>query len=244
MKARVYINSDFRTDGSNENFTIASSSLPFEAKTCQIVSATIPYTWDNVFEGENTFDLLEDGQPPEQITIETGFYSGEELAESLEDLLNAAGTGTYTIEYSGSQLVWTSDVEFQIANAEPLLERLLGFTGTFPENPELTFTTNSRIILDNEIFIAGDIIDGSDNGIIPWTQEELNFEDQYRYLARVPLICCHGSFINYLYQSDDVTNNKHKITSESPYNFYLSFISGAPIDLKGISWSFEMLLEA
>ena len=55
MQRIIYINSSYASSGSNEDFQITKSMENFTKfpKQVKLLSANIPYTWDNIFASSN-----------------------------------------------------------------------------------------------------------------------------------------------------------------------------------------------
>jgi len=265
----IYINSQelYRDAGTtNEDFTITKNTqeFPVEPKSVKLVTATIPYTWSNVTSDSNTFSVTEDGTGTDAFVIPEGNYSGDQLAEVVQNLLNNSGvlTQTYTVVFDPQTLLYTftttpngMQITFAATGSAALL---LGFdvNSTTPGTAATSVdsTSAAQILPDHEIFICSDLVKGSDNGVIPWGVQPLpGALDQNQILARVPLTGCYSGFIHYSAHTDlpyyICTQSKFcKVRSTTDTNlpsirFFLAFPSGAVVDLNGYSWSAELVLD-
>lgn len=262
----LYINSQDRdVGGSDEDFTITKviQEFPIEPKSVKLISASIPYTWDNITADNNDFSVDEDTVGTEAFTIPPGNYSGTQLASTIQSMLNTGATltQTYVVTFSTQTLLFTFTTTgpngFQlIFPLSGSAAALLGFNPgtTYPGVPALTFTSINKAVLvdDYEIFICSDLVRGSDNGVIPWnTSAAPAANSQYQILARVPISSCFGGIINYTASIDlpfFITTQSQfgkvkAIGDATTVRFFLSFPSGNTVDLNGYHWTCEIILD-
>ncbi len=250
----VYINSDNRTAGTAEDFTITNiPSFNNNPISVKLINACVPMTWYNVVAGSNTLTFVDSAASLWTITLPPGNYDGTTAAAALQTLMNAAGAvDSYTVAYDGTnyKLTFTSTgnltLDFTVA---PNLAKFLGFVSGDVYGPALSITSPNMVnmLLTTEIFICSDLVFGTDNGVIPWTSSIPN----YGVLARIPLLACFGKIIVYtatgelpfysIVQSEfselqDPNNNIPRTM-----RFYLLFPDGTPINLNGFNWSAELL---
>lgn len=256
----LYINSaaGFRDiTGTSENFTITKPLSNFNKapKKVKLLSARIPFTWDNITAYNNVFNLIENGVLTHSgITVPVGRYTGATLAPVLQSVLNGIGGKlyTYTVTYDTNTFKFTFSAtgnfqfDFVVANNMALA---LGFTETLTTIGTSVTSTGVAIIQpDFEIFIASDIVTGIDNGVVPWftgTSTDLNI------LAVVPINTCFGGIIEYTCSDLEpwqlASQSKFALESQNKdtisISFRLFFLSGIPVDLKGATWNANILLE-
>ena len=179
----IYINSSdvYRDAGTtNEDFTITKTTqeFPVEPKSVKLINATIPFTWNNITSDNNTFSITEDGTGTDSFVIPDGNYTGTQLAETIQELLNNSVilTQTYTVSFNSQTLKYTftttpsgAQITFAATNSAALL---LGFNAdsTSPGTASTSFDSvnSAQLIADYEIFICSDLVKGTDNGDIPW----------------------------------------------------------------------------
>lgn len=265
----IYINSleSFRDVGtSNEDFTITKipQEFPDPPKRAKLISACIPYTWNNITTTNNQFIITEDGVGSDTITIPEGNYTGTQLATALTEQINASGviTQVYTVQYDEQTNLFTFATTglngFQFTFALDDAAKLLGFgsAGTYPVSPTTSFTSTSGAVLlrDYEIFICSDMVSGCDMGVIPWNIQGLpDAYNQNQILARVPITSCYSSVLQYtapnvlpLYNitQSKFAKSRNPTDPDMPsIRFFLKFPSGEAVDLGGYHWSAEILLE-
>ena len=263
----IYINSleVFRDAGTtNEDFTITKNSQEFSEspKKAKLISACIPYTWNNITSSNNTFDVIEDTVGTDTITIPEGNYTGLQLATVLTTLLNDSGvlTQVYIVTFDEQTLLFSYSTTgangFQFTFTDDT-SKLLGFAvGTSPGAPSVSFLSDIGAILlsDYEIFICSDMVIGSDNGVIPWNVQPIpDAYNQNQILARVPIRGCFSSILNYTVSIDSpfylITQSKFAKSRDGSdpdtpsIRFFLRFPSGATVDLNGYHWTAEIVLE-
>ena len=269
-KKVIYINSQEQyrdIGGSDEDFTITKDvqEFPVEPKSVKLIHATIPFTWNNVTANNNTFSVTENGPVPvtDAFVIPIGNYTGDQLAEEVQDLLNNSGTltQTYSVTFDSQTLKYTfttspngMQITFAASGSAALL---LGFAedSTTPGTASTSFdsTNTAQLLPDYEIFICSDLVRGSDNGVIPWKTGSLpGALAQNQILARIPLTGCYSGLIHYSAHTDlpyyICTQSKFsKVrssadTANPSIRFFLAFPSGETVDLNGYHWTAERVL--
>lgn len=260
----IYVNSQNRTAGTNEDFTITTlvQSFPLPPKSVKLVTATIPYVWNNVTPDNNTFSIAEDtGGPPivDNFVIPPGNYTGSTLAVMLQNLINASFVlgQAYTVTYSTVTFLFTfatgGPLQFQIVFGTAAT--LLGFapSSTNPPIPALSVSSTQKVQLlpDLEIFICSDLVQGSDNGVIIWNSTSPSFSNQSMILARVPICKAYSEILQY---KAHVQLPFYTVT-QSPFvaqveagvpatiRFFLAFPSGNLVDLNGYWWTAELVFD-
>lgn len=132
------------------------------------------------------------------VTLDDGAYSGDDLANALEDGLNAlASTSTWTVDFDqvtykititlvadGGEAPWT------IVSGDDSAYDQLGITSTLPIAITTTVTSDTVVRLDGAEYID----------VLCDAQSTLgNYVDMPRYniLARIPLVAEYGAIIHY-----------------------------------------------
>lgn len=268
-KAVIYVNSlpQFRDAGtSNEDFTITKNIQEFRTEpiSAKLISASIPYTWNNVTPSNSTFTITENTVGTDNFIIPNGNYDGTQLADVLQNVINSSGILTlpYTVVFDTQTLVFTITAPgpngIQISFTEPgSAASLLGFTpgSVFPGVFAASITSENKAVLlqDYEIFICSDIVRGSDNGVIPWNVLPApDADNQNQILARVPILGCFSSVLSYKASLDIpyylITGSKfsksksQSDSSTTTIRFFLKFPSGETVDLNGYHWTAELVL--
>lgn len=257
----IYINSSepHRDAGTtNEDFTITKQIQEFTntPKKIKLISACIPFTWDNVITGiNNTFTVYEDGIGSVNIIIPQGYYSGSDLASTIANSMNTTLTQTYDVTYNSKTLMFyfsTGDSAGFQFTMTPDIMTLLGFTDSvYPSSPITSFSSQIKAVLlvDYEILICSDAVRGSDNGVITWYSNSVPSISQDNILARVPINSCFTSVINYSAYAElpyYICKQSRFIGSSntlSSIRFYLTFPSGRPVNLNGYHWTAEIILQ-
>lgn len=264
-KKVIYINSlpEFRDTGtSNEDFTITKKNQEFVGVpvSAKLVSACIPYTWDNITEENNMFIFAESGASPETIAIPVGNYSGKQIAEFIEAKLNELSSQDYTVIFDIQTLKFTFSTTgisgFQFDFPADSAHEILGFNQEIsPATFQTSFESVNKMILlkDYEILICSDIVRGSDNGIIPWNINLIpDTNSQHQIMARVPINAYFASVITYsasdslpeflLTQSKFAKARSATDSTTPSIRFFLKFPSGKPVNLNGYHWTAELVL--
>lgn len=257
----IYISSapGFRDNGgTDENFTITKQSSVFNLlpKRVKLLSANIPYTWNNITSSNNAFTLIELPGPTthSNVTIPVGHYTGTSLATILQDTLNAivGVVHTYTVVYNTTTFKFTISAtgffqfNFTIANS---IAQALGFDEIITASSNSITSNNVAVINpDSEIFITSNLVGGIDNGVIPYFTGSTS---DLKILASIPCTSCFGGTINYMANELE----PWYLTSQSAFSmipltsgpvvltFGLFFLSGIPVNLFGAHWSANILLE-
>jgi hypothetical protein len=263
----IYINSAYRSDGTNEDFTITKTVQEFSQipQSAKMISASIPFTWQNIVADNSTFTITEVPFGPElsdDFVIPTGNYTSTTLATALETLINASTVlaQTYTVTYDSATSMFTISTvgpePFQISFVSPSAAVPLGFveSSTNPSSPALTVTSTAAIQLmaDYEIFVCCDLVKGSDNGVMIWDPlNDPSVDNQSQILARVPVTGCHGGILQYTAPNDlpfykiSQSAFARSIGAGTPASirFFLMLPSGNTLDLGGYHWSIELVLD-
>lgn len=263
MQRTIYVNSANRdAGGTDDDFVVTRTAdftgVPTKAK---LVSASIPFTWGNVTDDNNTFTVTETTVGSDDFVISSGYYNGEALATAVQDLLNNSGvlTSTFTVTYDSDTLGFTitsSLNTFQIIfDASGSAAALLGFTAgtTNPGAPALSVTSTGTAALlpDYEVFLCSDLVTGSDNGVMLWSPTYTpTVSTQSQIMARIPITSCYSGVINYCASSDlpsyGITQSSFAravaLGEPASIRFFLTLPSGLPIDLNGYHWSAEIVL--
>lgn len=261
----IYINSTERDiGGSDDSFTITRviQEFPYPPKSAKLVTAAIPYTWDNITFDNNSFSIFETGTGTFDLTIPEGNYSGAQLATAVETAINTSGffSQTYTVTYDSTTLKFTfttAPLGMQIIFTEPgsaatLLGFMPGSTNPGVAATSVTSTVGAQILPDYEIFICSDLVQGSDNGVMKWFPSYTpTVSNQSQILARVPITAGFSTVLNYCAHPQlpfySVTQSLfgQQYTTGTPVSisFFLALPSGLPLSLNGYHWSAEIVLD-
>lgn len=254
----VYLSSKNRSTGTSDNFTIADTQERFvknvNPQSIKAITVTIPVTWYNVTAANNQFEFTSAITGLHHIEISPGNYSGETLAQALQDALEVEiPCGGYTVTYDCNTGKFTVasktepfSVDFTIANN---MAEILGFEEVVTASAmSHTSTKVANIIIDTEIWVCTNLISGIDNGVLNWTANAPKNE-QMGILACVPITACFGGIIQYTLPSQlpyyIITNSKFTNPGDDPreLQLYLAFPSGAPISLNGHDWGMQVVFD-
>ena len=263
MQRTIYINSGNRdVGGTDADFVVTRLAdfvgVPIKAK---LVSASIPFTWGNVTDDNNTFTITETVAGTDDFVIPPGYYDGESLATAVQTLLNSSGvlTPTFTVTYDSDLMgftIATTVNSFQIifassGSAATLLGFAPGTTNPGASAASVTSTGSAALLPDYEVFLCSDLVTGSDNGVMLWSPTYTpTVSTQSQIMARIPITSCYSGVINYCASSDlpsySVTQSSFArsvgLGEPASIRFFLSLPSGLPIDLNGYHWSAEIVL--
>lgn len=256
----VYINSQDRTTGTNEDFYIAENisagphfGPPQVPSRVKLIKAAIPFTWNNVTDNNNKFSLNEGSDVP--ITIPVGNYTGATLATAVQNAIMATTpTYTYTVTFNATSLKYTisatGNFELDFTGVDSA-GKLLGFGNIITAiGTSVTGNEVASILPDYEMFICSDLVGGSDNGVIlfgkPAASEQI--------LAVVPINSCYGGIVQYCpcgnipfyscIQSPFAAAYQNPGSQSSPkIRLYLRWPSGDLIYLNGAHWTCQLNLE-
>lgn len=251
----IYINSaaGYRDiGGTDEDFTITKNVFNFynRPKKVKLLSARIPYTWNNITSNNNKFNLLEPTPATFNITITAGHYNGTTLAAAVQTALNASGAvNTYTVVYNTTTFKFTISatgnfqLDFTVADS---MAAALGFGEVITAlNNTVTSTGVAVINADSEVFIESNLVGGIDNGVVSYFT---GTSTDRHWLASVPLCGCYGSILNY--NSSDTSpwfTTSQSVIGDTitpvVMSFKLILLSGNPISLAGAHWSANILFE-
>lgn len=262
-KRVISINSADRDEGgTSDDFTITDDRQIFSNNPKSVVPlmVCIPYTWYNVIaestggagDGSDQFAWTGASSGANQITIDSNNYTGESLATALAAAINAvAAPEVYTVAYelsTGKYTISSTEsftMDFTIDNN---MATILGF------NEEVTASATSHVsdnvagfVTDKVVWVCTDMIDGCDNGIIPWRS---GMPESYQIIAEVPIVGCFGSILFYqvpccmpeFIMTNSLFSLPNPSTDTRTTRFYLRLPSGAPISLNGHEWSMQLRL--
>lgn len=254
----VYVASASRTSGTAENFTITTipsfTNNPISAK---ILNACIPNTWYNITAGGG--DLIFSDSVPTQYTatITPGYYTGATLASALQTAMNAVGSpDSFTVAYSTTtyKMTFSTSGASMILDftATPNLAKQLGFVSGVvygPATPIVSVNTVNLVIF-TEIFICSDLVQGSDNGVIPWIAPT---PPSWGVFARIPIRSCFGEILDYraapelpyfsVVQSNFAKTVEPNNNINRSMSFSLKFPDNTDVILNGYDWSMEILFD-
>lgn len=237
MRKQVYINSadPYISGGTNENFVITGGYFPKAPKAVRLISACIPYSWNNITQG---YELKVTEEDTHDLIIPPGNYNATGLATTVQDALNSIGGHTYTVTFSRQRYTISADGDFSLEFSPGLAFRM-GFDESTGTGDSFTSPHLAQLISDTELFICSTLINGIDNGAI-WLKDGQPSND--RILAVVPINTCFGGIIHYTAPDltpFDIKNSDFVRTRTA--GFSLRFPSGGQPDLQGVPWS--MILE-
>lgn len=256
----IYINSNpsfIDLGGTDGNFTITKPYSNFNKAPTKVklLSARIPFTWDNITSINNTCILIV-GTTNTTIQIATGRYTGLTLATAFQNALNAVNSSnTYTVSYNTTTFQFTisSNVAFQLNfNVANSIGYALGFgniitaSGTHITSPEIAILQS-----DTEILVISNLVSGIDNGVVPWfTETSGDLYPNYNILGVIPINTCYGGIIYYQSSPEDPwfecsqsTFSMESLNGSSVVmQFGLLLLSGETINLNGAHWSANILL--
>jgi hypothetical protein len=257
-KKVLYISSHNRSAGTNEDFTITKTLTEFNGlpKKVKLLSASIPYTWDNVTVRNNQFTVVIGGVPT-AISIPIGNYTGIDLAAIIQSTLIAAGFVGWTCSFSNQSLKFTItgtvnfQLKFDVANSAYIL---LGFNSVplYPLAPAISVISPNYAVLvkDPDICVCSDLVEGSDNGVIfygPSSAANYNILATVPVYTKYPTILVHTTSSDVPYytcsQSKFATPTSQLQTTTRTMRFWLRFLSGEPVNLKNYEWSINIIFD-
>lgn len=257
MRRVLYINSqeENRTSGNNEDFVITKNIEEWDRapKSVKLISASIPYTWNNITAVNNTLEV-DLGSGFTTLVINPGNYTGSELANILQTELQVLDPN-FAVSFDDQLLQYnitnTNNFTLQFSLTGSLAT-VLGFNPNSSYGPtnNLTSINNAVLLQDYDLFICSDIVNGSDNGIIPWKENNtFTLGSQNQILSRVPVCGEFGTIQRYnahpelpfftIKQSRFARNRGE----QSSIRFFLKFPSDLNVDLNGYHWSAVLLLD-
>lgn len=256
-KKVVSIQSLNRTDGTPEDFTITDSGKNFinNPKSVKASLVCIPYTWYNVDETMgNEFSWEGAMSGSHLIVIPDNNYTGETLAEKLQELMEAEAPGKcYTVTFDKVTNKFTISstenftIDFTINNNMHLI---LGWEEIVVQPAAMSHTSTNvaGFVLDKSIWVCSNMIAGVDNGIIPWTDDDPPVEEHV--LAEVPINGCFGCLLFYSPPNGlpyiPITNSDFSLVDRPgprTTRFYLKFPSGAEVNLNGQEWAMQLIFD-
>lgn len=181
----IYINSDERSAGSNEDFTVALTMSPNEDyDRCCVLYAQIPISYYLISSHNNSFTLKE-GVSTVLITIPVGNYSSTSFSTVVATLLNTNSINhwTYTLSLNNS-FTSASDGKFYFTVSGNSSQPSFIFTNYlyeqfgFSKNSTNTFTSNALVsvnvisfIPETVLYLYSDLVETKDNNSTSVLQE-------------------------------------------------------------------------
>ena len=181
----VYINSEERLTGTNEDFTVALSMSPNEDyDRCCVLYGMIPISYYLVDSNNNTFTLRE-GAVNTVISIPIGNYSANSFATVVTGLLNTVSPNHWVYAISlNNTFTKASDGKFYFTVTGNSSQPSFIFTNHlyeqfgFSKNSTNTFVSNALVstyvlsfIPETAVYLHSDIVDTKDNNGTSMLQE-------------------------------------------------------------------------
>lgn len=250
----IFVNSAFKSSGTSDNFQVVKTESNFNniPKKAKLLSASIPYVWDNITVSNNSLSLIElPGPVVHSVSVAIGYYTGKTLATELQTTLNAVvgKLYTYTVTFDTNSFEFTIaatgnfQLNFTVSNT---IASALGFDEIITTSATTTISTKISLLLtDLEVCVKTNLIGGIDNGIVTWFPGSTGTTG---ILATVPITACHGEIIQYQanqYQPwQTITQSSFSSSLVNlTITFQLILLSGLPIDMRGTDWTASILLE-
>jgi len=243
MSKYIYINSSHGT-GNPTNFTIVKTynNLRFVPSKVTLVSATIPYLWDNITSSNNKLTLSVGGIDYD-LTIPAGHYNANTLKTMLQSILNNTYNG-FTVTYDETTFKYTishaTDIFVLSFKSLDSIGYVLGFGMEIVGGQTVTSIYVVNFKPDLEVFIVSNLVSGADNGIIPWFP---NTDPNYGILASVPVNGCYGSLLNYSGNATLPCNSALFQSYRIELTFGLKLLSTQNISLQNTNWSAVLKFE-
>lgn len=242
MSLEEYINIDSRsrdkTIFSNSNYFTIQLSKPYKkVKSIELVSAEIPISYNNVISSNNQIIINENNNTNTNITINIApnTYTLSSFATALQTALNAATISSYvyTVTYTSStnSINITTTGTFRIVSAT--CARIIGFNGTTTNfSNTWTSTLACDIVLEKYILLK--------LNNIPF----LSYNSNNNYFAKIHIPSASNTIlyngINNSYSQRKMIENDNFILNN--INMELCFYDGSRVDLKGLDYSFTLLI--
>ncbi len=252
----VVVRSSNRDTGTADDFTIVDNKSVFTnvPKSVRLSSVTLPYTWANV--GGvfgNTIDFTGAISGAHTIVIPTNNYDGTTLATQLStDMSAAAAPDVYTVTYNGvtNKFTIASTENFSIDFTQPNnMHTILGFLEVItPVAMSITSTNVAGFVIDKEVLVCTNLIDGIDNGLIDWKSGP---PTSSQAIGFVPIVGPWGGIIEFVNPFDmpfyTITNSDFSSESTKSLtrtlHMWLRFPSGATVDLQGQDWECVIIFD-
>lgn len=231
-KQVVYIDSNFRSSGTSDNFTIDLSKQILNSNNYDrivLTSASIPKSYYNIDDSNESFILTELGVDT-LITLIHGNYSYSTLATALALALTNASPNTWTYTCTTSQLTGrytfgvsgNGGVQPSFGFVNKFISLIIGFdSAVYPfvanalESPNVV-----NLQLASAIQVNSDIVAGSSSVLSSITPDNPAY-----------------AIINYNEQNPAYVSVPTNGASSKSVRFWITDTRGRLIDLNGLDWS-------
>lgn len=238
-KIVLYVDSSFRTTGTNENFTITINSAINKVLQVEVVSAEIPYSFYTINANNNKL-CFRSGSTDYITTLPVGSYTVVRFVEILQTALNTTFGGfTVTYDRENFKLTFTNASAFQL--------QISNTQGTSTLAPKIGLTSSSSVVTNftcqGAINIAGPkyILIKSDRLTLPKITRPFLNNSQQSILYKIPV---QGGPGDVIVEKNYYTNLlKYGVRqSIKTIDFQLTDDQNNPLDLNGLSWSLTINL--
>ena len=234
-----YVDSYNRVEGTDTDFTVNIDIPKNNYNKVALLQASIPKSFYNFPDGQNTFTLIENGVNT-IITIPVGDYGISSLIANLSQILTSSSSQNWTYNMSfptylqpqTGKITWIVSGNFGLQPSFHFQSNCFLQLG-FNANTTYNFSGNSLISINyislsptNRLFIKSDICNTADNSIL---QEILEpFPD---------------SSIIY-YENINIENNSKDFTAQQSRNFSFTISDrfGIPINTNGLNVIMSIIL--
>lgn len=250
----VVINSEKRSSGTDENFTIQVPSSLFlkNVTRVKVIDAHIPHSWYTLTDTEDNGITFNEGGGDIATTVDANsFYDADTLATALGDAMTAAGGQTYTVTFDTATQKYTISatggfsIDFSAAGS---IAPFLGFSpSSLATNTSHESDGIADFIADKYIYIKADFVQGIDQGVIEL--DENTTPVTKNILAAIPIRAQFALTMDYDEKVEvpfvEIKNsNYHEqvLPATTPVNFWLERSSGKALDLNNHTWSARLLI--
>jgi hypothetical protein len=236
----VYVDSNQRTSGTNENFSITLNNPISRVRRVRITDVQIPRTFYTITTNNNQLNFNTGVPAVHSVFMDPGNYSPGELATEMETKMNAAYAG-YTVVYNPNTLKYNwstvAMASFKIL-ASGTISPFIGITADTLDQ----FTNDSQGAIDiggpNYFFIK------SDQLVRPKIYKPVDniITDNILYKVPIPTGDSGSVITDKNIETDFALKYGIHQTFET-IDFKLEDPDGNTVDLNQVNWSFTLVLE-
>jgi hypothetical protein len=155
----IFIDSKYRTTGTNENFSIDLTEPITRVKQAEIVTVEVPFSFYVINSTNNVLNFEDGGGTPYSIVVPEGNYSGTTFATELKTLLEAQITG-WTVAYDSSiyKLRFQRTSNFKMILLGSTIATLIGLLSDSTATMDFTMQGIANLSGPNFILVRSDAL--------------------------------------------------------------------------------------
>lgn len=239
MKIPIHLDSSHKTSGSIEKFETKLTQHISKVTKLTLIGVEIPFTF-YIFNSTNNKLDIKVGAVTETMTLPDGNYTAQELASTLETLLNAGSFSGFTVAFSSITLKYkiTNASNFDIIFVANNFGSYLGYVTTATKTGANTYTSDNAANLSNDNYLLIKSYTLT-TGLI---NRPINNNKESTVLFKVPIFANRGGVVFYV-PPYEMTYCYRDDKSLESIDLQIVDKYENQIDMNGINWSMSLLID-